>query len=219
MSVIVIEGANGSGTSTQCKLLKDMLEKTGRDVVLTSHPGSTKLGAELRKMLKFGGIKRTPQQDLFLFAADSIAFYQEYLEKDHDIVLCDRLNMAGSFIYQYIMGATYEQIFMIADTLKVMGWNKMIDHLIVLNCDYDIIKKRLENPNLVAQDHKQGNKKDNYESKGDEFMMKINNKYNNIVKEGILEDIGMFKNINTVDATKPSQEVSEEIWNLIKLNV
>jgi dTMP kinase len=68
---ISFEGGEGSGKSTQTKLLKDWLEKTGETVLLTREPGGTPLGNQLRNILldnKTGAI--SPRAEALMYAAD-----------------------------------------------------------------------------------------------------------------------------------------------------
>ena len=51
--MIVIDSINGMGKST----VINNLSKFYPDAIVTSHPGSTDIGKELRKLLKFGNFK------------------------------------------------------------------------------------------------------------------------------------------------------------------
>jgi dTMP kinase len=48
---VAFEGGEGSGKSTQAKLLKTWLEEQGHDVVLTHEPGDTEVGRKVRKIV------------------------------------------------------------------------------------------------------------------------------------------------------------------------
>lgn len=48
---VVFEGSEGSGKSTQAKLLAAGLREVGKRVVLTREPGGTQLGEQLRRVL------------------------------------------------------------------------------------------------------------------------------------------------------------------------
>jgi dTMP kinase len=50
-SFISFEGIEGSGKSTQAKLLYDYLKNKGADVILTEEPGGTQIGAQIRTVL------------------------------------------------------------------------------------------------------------------------------------------------------------------------
>jgi len=68
---ISFEGGEGSGKSTQTKLLKEWLEKNGEVVLLTREPGGTPLGNQLRDILldnKTGMI--SPRAEALMYAAD-----------------------------------------------------------------------------------------------------------------------------------------------------
>lgn len=51
---ITFEGGEGTGKSTQLKLLAAYLEQLGVSAIQTKEPGGTDLGQELRKMLVTG---------------------------------------------------------------------------------------------------------------------------------------------------------------------
>ncbi|CAN2169878.1 enterobactin exporter EntS [Candidatus Nanopelagicaceae bacterium] len=68
---IAFEGGEGTGKSTQSKLLKEWLEARGESVVLSREPGGTDLGQGLRKILlghETGVI--SPRAEALLYAAD-----------------------------------------------------------------------------------------------------------------------------------------------------
>lgn len=68
---IAFEGGEGTGKSTQSKLLKEWLEHEGEEVLLTFEPGDSELGKELRKILlghQTGDI--SPRAEALIFAAD-----------------------------------------------------------------------------------------------------------------------------------------------------
>ena len=68
---IAFEGGEGSGKSTQTKLLKEWLESKNKTVTLSREPGGTELGKDLRKILldnKTGAI--SPRAEALMYAAD-----------------------------------------------------------------------------------------------------------------------------------------------------
>ena len=91
---ISFEGGEGSGKSTQTKLLKEWLEKNGEAVLLTREPGGTPLGNQLREILldnKTGLI--SPRAEALMYAADRanhvFAKIRPALDKG-EIVITDR---------------------------------------------------------------------------------------------------------------------------------
>jgi dTMP kinase len=68
---IAFEGGEGTGKSTQSKLLAQWLEQEGEIVLLSREPGGTELGKDLRKILlghETGDI--SPRAEALLYAAD-----------------------------------------------------------------------------------------------------------------------------------------------------
>jgi dTMP kinase len=100
---IAFEGGEGSGKSTQAKLLKDWLEKQGVDVVLTREPGGTDLGQDLRKILlakETGHI--STRAEALLYAADRAHHVYSVIRPALDsakVVITDRY-MDSSIAYQ-----------------------------------------------------------------------------------------------------------------------
>ena len=100
---ITVEGGEGAGKSSNLAFIKDLLEKSGREVIFTREPGGTQLGEELRELLL--GHKHTGMSDdtelMLMFAARSEHLHQVIkpaLDKGH-WVLCDRFTDA-TYAYQ-----------------------------------------------------------------------------------------------------------------------
>ena len=67
---LTFEGIDGSGKSTQCKLLAEALRAEGRDVVLTREPGGSPGAEEIRKLVLEGDPDRwSAATELLLFTA------------------------------------------------------------------------------------------------------------------------------------------------------
>ena len=48
---ISFEGVDGSGKSTQISKLKEYLEESGYDVILSREPGGTRIGEQIRSVI------------------------------------------------------------------------------------------------------------------------------------------------------------------------
>ena len=67
---VSFEGIDGSGKSTQLRLLADELRVRGREVISTREPGGTPLGSRLRRLLLDTDAEVDPLAELLLYAAD-----------------------------------------------------------------------------------------------------------------------------------------------------
>ena len=90
---ITFEGIDGSGKSTQMRMLASMLRLKGFEVVTTREPGGTPLGKRLRTALLDAQAEVDPLAELLLYAADRAqhvrTLLRPALETSH-IVLSDR---------------------------------------------------------------------------------------------------------------------------------
>ena len=91
---ITFEGIDGSGKSTQVKLLEDYLSDRGTKVFLTKEPGEGELGKAIRtEILDRRDIDIEPYAELCLFCADRVQHIRELILpklKDGYTVICDR---------------------------------------------------------------------------------------------------------------------------------
>ena len=91
---ITFEGIDGSGKSTQAKLLADYLSGRGTEVFLTKEPGEGKLGEAIRaEILDRKDISIDPYAELCLFCADRAQHVRELILpklEDGCTVICDR---------------------------------------------------------------------------------------------------------------------------------
>jgi dTMP kinase len=92
-SFITFEGIDGSGKSTQLRLLANFLKQAGCDVLLTREPGGTPVGNRLRAALLDAHEEVDPLTELLVFAADRAQHVRRVLRpalESGQIVLSDR---------------------------------------------------------------------------------------------------------------------------------
>ena len=90
---ITLEGIDGSGKSTQLRLLSNFLRAKGCDVVLTREPGGTPLGLRLRAALLDAMEEVDPLTELLVFAADRAQHVRRLLRpalESGRVVISDR---------------------------------------------------------------------------------------------------------------------------------
>ena len=90
---ITFEGGEGAGKTTQIRLLKEALEKQGKNVLLTREPGGSDGAEAIRPLLVSGHANWDALTEVLLFSAarrDHLVQKVWPALKDNKIVLCDR---------------------------------------------------------------------------------------------------------------------------------
>ncbi|MCF7858094.1 MAG: dTMP kinase [Candidatus Cloacimonetes bacterium] len=100
---ITFEGIEGCGKSTQAKMLKDHLEKIGKQVFLTREPGGPKISETIREvLLSIDNKEMLPQTEVLLYMAARSQHTGEWIIPELQkgkIVISDRY-YDSTFAYQ-----------------------------------------------------------------------------------------------------------------------
>lgn len=95
---LAFEGVEGSGKSTQAKLLAEYLQTRAVDVVLAREPGSTPFGERVRRLvLDDATVEIHPRSELFLMLAARAAFVEQVVRPGLTagrIVVADRFELS-----------------------------------------------------------------------------------------------------------------------------
>jgi dTMP kinase len=100
---VSFEGVDGSGKSTQARLLERHLAGLGREVVMTREPGGTELGEGIRQLV-LNGPEMTPWAEAALFASARAELAERVIRPALERgawVVCDRY-FDSSVAYQGI---------------------------------------------------------------------------------------------------------------------
>ncbi|MBU0665557.1 MAG: dTMP kinase [Proteobacteria bacterium] len=109
--LIVFEGIDGTGKSTQMSLLASFLKEKGLDVIETREPTNGQFGQRIRSLYaNRNGVSR--EEELELFIADRQEHVQDMLMpglQEGKIILCDRYFLSTA-AYQGAVGFSPEEI-------------------------------------------------------------------------------------------------------------
>ncbi|WP_330586626.1 dTMP kinase [Aminipila terrae] len=190
---ISIEGPDGSGKSTQIRLLKEYLSKNGRQAILTREPGGTIISEKIREIIldkKY--IEMDPMTEALLYAASRCQHVAEVIKpalEEGKTVICDRF-VDSSIAYQGY-GRQLGEAVRIINEYAVAGC--MPDITFLLKVEPSVGKKRIREE-----------EQDRLEKEKLEF--------HNAVFTGYLELEKLYKDrIIGIDASKGIDEISNEI--------
>lgn len=150
--LIVFEGIDGAGKTTQIKLLAEWLNQIliSPKVAMTQQPGGTLLGNRIREILLNPDLDICDRAELLLFAADR-AEHCKHIRKwlnDGVIVICDRFT-ASTVAYQgYGMGIDLKIIKQI-NQIATDGLTP--DLTIFLELDVETALSRMSNNDRIEQ--------------------------------------------------------------------
>lgn len=103
--LLVLDGPDASGTTTQARLLAEALRKMGKDVTETSEPSAGKVGKMIREMLQSAEVV-SPEALQLLFTADRADHVATVIEpalKAGKVVVCDRY-VPSTLVYGELQG-------------------------------------------------------------------------------------------------------------------
>jgi len=195
---IVLEGIDGSGTTTQTKLLADYIYDKSKDnhIFMTREPSISPYGKEIRKRLRTDKNPKENAEKYFeLFLQD-----REYHLKTQILpnlrnevyVICDRYELS-TYAYQQTQGISANRIFNKHRELKIIH----PDITFLLDLDPEISMGRVE---------KKGEAKEVFEKI--EFQKELRKNY--------LEAVNKYINIFVIDSSKPVEEVHDGIVGILE---
>ena len=198
---VTIEGCEGSGKSTQLKLLSERLKKQGIPHIVTREPGGSEIAEQIRSIILNG--KNTAMCDeceALLYAAARAQHLKEKVAPALErgmLVLCDRY-VDSSLAYQgYARGLGMEFI-------EQINCFALEDYVPDLTLFMDI-------PPAEAFVRKRGaDKNDRMESLGLAFHQKV--------YRGYLQLAERFPRIVKVDCGGDKWNTAERIYNILKDN-
>lgn len=188
-----LDGGDGTGKSTQCRLLAEWLRAGGREVVVCQDPGSTPLGEAVRGLLLHRhDLSIHRRSEMFLYMAARAQMVEEVIRpalEEGKTVLADRYLLANVVYQGYAGGLDTDTLWELG---RVATGNLMPQLIIVLDVPAEVAAARLKGT------------PDRMESQGSAFHARV--------REGFLtEAAGHPGEILVVDASASVAEVQNAI--------
>jgi dTMP kinase len=201
---ITLEGIDGTGKSTQLRLLVRHLKKRGLAVCVTREPGGTKVGERIRRILLASTTTRlAPLAELALIYAARAQHLQEVIRPalaKGEIVVSDRYNDA-SLAYQGYGRELGVQAVRAFD--RIICDRTQPDLTIVLD-----LAPRLSLERAQGRETRRESKQGRFESQGLSFHKRVRNGYLAIARKEP-------RRMKVVQADRPVAEVHAEIRKLV----
>ena len=161
---ITFEGCEGSGKSTQSRMLFDHLKSQGKEAILTREPGGTEASERFREILLDKHLHLEAQTQLLLHTAARVEHVTQVILpalKDGAIVICDRF-IDSTVAYQHYGNGV--DVDLIEFLHQKCVHNLMPDKTFILDIDFDEMSIRVKN---------RGGASDRYESMALDFHKKV----------------------------------------------
>lgn len=196
---ISFEGIEGSGKSTQAKLLADHLRGKGHDVITTFEPGGTMIGAKIRELLLEPVNHMGPLTELLLYYASRAQHVREVIYPailKNTVVITDRFT-DSTIAYQGYARGVDMSIITALDEIVVPDMKPYLTFLLDLEVEEGLRRNR----------HAQ--KEDRFELETVEFHTRVRKGFLQIASED-------SERVKVVDASRSAEEVSGEIIKIVE---
>ncbi len=195
-----LDGLDGTGKSTQARLLADRLRGHGIPVAQCVDPGGTPLGAKVRELLLFGRETRIDARaEAALFMASRAQLVDEVIRPAlgrGEVVLCDRF-LLSTVVYQGHArrpgeGLDPDDLWRIGEAFT--AW-LLPDLTLVLDLPPEEAARR------------RGRAPDRVEERGEDYLRRV--------RDGFLAEAARRSGIVVIDVTPPAEAVHEAIWRAV----
>ncbi len=208
---ITFEGLDGSGKSTQLRLLAHTLRTQGHTVSTTRQPGGTQLGDQIRALLLASKTENiAPLAEMALMFADRAQSIRQVIEPalaEGHIVLCDRFTDSTEAYQGGGRGLGSEPVLALHRTLC---GNLQPDLTLLLLPDLDASLARARRRNLRQQAH--GTDENRFETEERAFYERVFAKYREIAARDA-------SRVVTIEEDASAEKIEQRIQTIVQKRI
>jgi dTMP kinase len=205
---ITFEGIDGSGKTTQLRLLADRLRNAGRSVVEAVEPGGTEIGRQIRAIVLDGrNTQLTPRAELLLYFASRAQNVEEVirpaLAAGH-IVLCDRFT-DSTLVYQGYGRGLGAEVVLALHQIACQGLQPDLTVFVDIDLDESLARARGRNVTSSSSETR-------LDDESREFHQRVRDAYLDLAAREAHRFI-------VIDGAAGVDEVAERVWKEVARRV
>jgi dTMP kinase len=202
---LTFEGPEGSGKSTQLRILAARLREMGREVLETAEPGGTPIGLQIRRvLLDSKNQELCPTAELLLnFASRAQNVDQTIvpaLSKGW-IVVCDRFT-DSTVVYQGAGRGLGSEVVYDVDRIACRGLVPDLTLLIDIDTETGLARAHRRNRETAGVETR-------FDDQDVNFHRKVRDAYHQLASEEP-------RRIRMIDGGRPENEVAQDVWESVQ---
>ncbi len=205
---ITFEGIDGSGKTTQMRLLAERLRAEGRVVFETVEPGGTSVGQQIRRiLLDSANQDLRPTAELLLYFASRAQNVEQCILpalQAGKIVLCDRFTDSTVAYQGYARGLGAETVLAL-DRIACHGLTPDLTLLIDVDVEMGQARMRARNATSPANETR-------LDDESREFHRKVRDAYLAIARQHA-------SRFRVIDGRSAPEEVAARVWENVRSHV
>jgi len=205
---VSFEGIDGSGKTTQMRLLAEHLRASGHKVLETAEPGGTAIGREIRRiLLDAANQELSPSAELLLYFASRAQNVDEVILPALDrreIVLADRFT-DSSLVYQGCGRGLGIETVLALDRVACRGLKPDLTLLVDIDVETSLARAHARNRVALFGETRM-------DEQSLEFHRKVYEAYQALAAREP-------QRVRLIDGSKTMDEVEQEIWEAVSARV
>ena len=202
---LTLEGPEGSGKSTQARLLASRLRSAGRTVLETAEPGGTPIGLQIRRLLLDSkNSELCPTAELLLMFACRAQNVDQWILpalSRGEIVISDRFT-DSTLVYQGAARGLGAEVVYEIDRIACRGL--VPDLTLVIDIDTETGLARARKRNRATQDVET-----RLDEQGLSFHRKVHDAYHHLAADEP-------RRIKLIDGARDEAAVAQDVWDAVR---